>query len=66
MRIKCDYCGKSATIDLQKVWTKWNYDPKTGSYSKTEDFMLEEPEPIEEDNLHLCERCWKLWSGEGA
>jgi len=31
--IRCENCGEKARINIQKIWIKWKYNYKTGSYS---------------------------------
>jgi len=56
---RCSNCQKPATFNLQKVWVKWKYDPKTGEYSS--DYELLDIEPQLNDNLHFCDDCTELW-----
>ncbi|MBI4723296.1 MAG: hypothetical protein HY769_09955 [Candidatus Stahlbacteria bacterium] len=59
--MKCRYCGKKAKINVQKVWIKWDYDPKTDSYSDNHELLLDAEEPVGDENLHLCEYCFNKW-----
>jgi len=62
MKIKCDYCEKPATNNLQKIWINWDY--RNDEYSKEYKVMQNIP-PASEENLHLCHRCLEKWeSGE--
>jgi len=56
----CRECGKPAAFNLQTVWVKYDYDPVKDDYSRSVNFMLD-IEPIEEDNLHYCEKCLESW-----
>lgn len=58
--MKCDYCKTEAVINYQKVWSKFKID-KSGIYKKIRAFdALDIEEPIENDNIHLCQRHEKV------
>lgn len=56
---KCIECGKPATVNIQKLWTKWEYDGESDNYSSEPETL--DIEPVEWENLHLCDECEKLW-----
>ncbi len=59
--MKCDYCKTEAVINYQKVWTKFKIGKK-GMYKKILAFdALDVEEPIENDNIHLCQKHEKVW-----
>ena len=59
MENKCVNCGKPATTNIQKVWVKWRYDAEKDEYSLKHEVL--NIEPLEDENLHLCDDCVKLW-----
>jgi len=60
--IKCENCGKLATINAQKVWIKWKYNPKTGEYSKKHELLYDDIDSATgNENLHLCKKCFLKW-----
>lgn len=60
--IKCNFCDKDSKYNLQKVWVKYNIDKK-GYYKEDKDFdTFDIEEPINDDNLYLCESCFENWS----
>ena len=61
MSKKCDSCNKIATINVQRVWVKWEYDYKKDSYSNKFKTLWGVEEPIGEANLHFCEECFRRW-----
>jgi len=59
--IKCNFCNKKSKFNLQKVWIKYNVDA-TGNYDEDRSFdTFDVEEPINEDNIHLCEICFEKW-----
>jgi hypothetical protein len=56
---KCINCGKPATVNIQKLWIKWEYDAKRDEYSTEHEIL--DIEPSDSENLHLCKKCMKLW-----
>lgn len=56
---KCNNCGKIAIVNIQKLWVKWKYNAGEDQYSKHHDLL--DIEPSENDNLHFCDDCVKLW-----
>lgn len=59
--MKCDYCSKLARINVQKVWIKWEHNPKTDGYSDNHELLLDAEEPVSDENLHLCMDCFNKW-----
>lgn len=60
--IKCDFCDKNSSFNLQKVWVKYNIDTK-GNYNIDKNFdTFNIEEPVNGDNLHLCKSCFENWS----
>lgn len=57
---KCINCGKIATANVQKLWVKWEYDAEKDEYSPKHGIPLD-IEPLDGENLHLCDNCMKLW-----
>ena len=55
----CTHCGKEPTTNFQKLWVKWNYDAKKDDYSAKPKVL--DIEPVESENLHLCDGCVTLW-----
>jgi len=54
--IKCDFCDSKAVVNFQKIWVKFIID-KNGRYIKDNKFRGEDFEqPINADNVHLCEK----------
>jgi len=58
---KCDNCGAPAANNVQKVWIRWKYDFKKNKYSRKYESLFCIEEPNGEDNLHVCDCCFKLW-----
>ena len=56
---KCIHCGKLATVNVQKLWVKWEYDAENDEYSSK--YELLDIEPSETENLHLCRECFENW-----
>lgn len=56
---KCIRCGKPATVNIQKLWVKWEYDAENDEYSQKHELL--DIEPSDDENLHLCDECMKLW-----
>jgi len=55
--IKCDFCkNNKAKYNLQKVWVLWKID-KNDNYKFVSTLDIEEP--VGEENLHLCENCFR-------
>jgi len=52
-RPKCDYCAKPAVANYQKLWHKFNING-AGEYEEETGYVLDNNNPIEQDNLHLC------------
>ncbi|MGC9070690.1 MAG: hypothetical protein ACP5IO_05205 [Elusimicrobiales bacterium] len=59
--IKCENCGKPATVNVQKVWIKWKYNSKTGEYSKTHELLYDIDSATGDENLHFCKKCFDKW-----
>ncbi|HOL22849.1 MAG TPA: hypothetical protein PLQ41_08380 [bacterium] len=59
--IRCENCGEKARINIQKIWIKWKYNYKTGSYSHDFEPLFDAEEPVGDNNLHLCEKCFHKW-----
>ncbi len=59
MSQRCIRCGKPATVNVQKLWVKWKYDAENDEYSQKHELV--DIEPFEDENLHLCDECMKLW-----
>jgi len=57
---KCFNCNEPAKKNVQKVWIGWDYDNKSGSYSVEHELILDFG-PDDDENLHLCEKCYELW-----
>ena len=63
--IKCENCKNLATINVQKIWIKWRYNPKTGEYSKKHELLYDIIDSaIGDENLHLCKKCFQKWMQE--
>jgi len=61
MITKCDFCKKrSPTINVQKVWIKWDYDSHSYEYANPE-ILTDIKEPTGDENLHLCKTCFEKW-----
>lgn len=61
-KIKCENCGKLAVINAQKIWIKWEYNPKTGRYSKLPELLYDDIySAYGEENLHFCRKCFNKW-----
>ena len=60
---KCRECGKPATMNIQKLWAKWEYNAKKDEYSSKPELL--DIEPFESENLHFCNECGKLWEEGG-
>jgi hypothetical protein len=56
---KCIRCKKPATTNIQKLWMRWKYDAEEDEYSSKPELL--DIEPFENENLHFCEECAKLW-----
>ena len=56
---KCVECGKPSTVNIQKLWVKWKYDPESDEYSHNHKLL--DIGPSDDENLHLCYDCMKLW-----
>lgn len=56
---KCVKCGKQATTNIQKLWVKWKYNAEKDEYSSKHEVL--DIGPTEGENLHLCDKCVKLW-----
>lgn len=63
MEQKCIRCGKPATVNVQKLWVKWDYDAENDEYSQR--YELLDIEPSEGENLHLCRKCFEEWRSGG-
>ena len=59
MSQKCARCGKTATLNVQKLWVRWKYDAEEDEYSSEPELL--DIEPLEHESLHLCDECAKLW-----
>jgi len=60
--IKCENCGKLATINVQKVWIKWKYNYKIGKYSKKPEILYDDIDSATgNENLHFCKKCFIKW-----
>jgi hypothetical protein len=62
----CDYCGKPAYVNIQKIWICWELDSETGEYSKKHKLLLDANEPTSNENLHLCSKCFNDWKNGQA
>lgn len=61
--MECDFCKRGAVVNFQKVWIKFEID-RNDNYKEDKNFdCLDVEEPIEDDNLHLCEVHSKRWLG---
>ncbi|MFN3967147.1 MAG: hypothetical protein ACK4JE_05570 [Endomicrobiia bacterium] len=60
-QMKCDNCGKVATINVQKVWIKWRYNPTTGKYPEKHELLYDIESAQGEENLHFCSKCFNKW-----
>jgi hypothetical protein len=61
LNIKCDNCELEAIANYQKVWTKFKIN-KHGIYRQSRAFNpLGVEEPIENDNIHLCNKHEEFW-----
>ena len=59
--MKCDYCKSESVVNYQKIWSKFKI-AKNGMYKKDRIFdAFDIEEPIENDNIHLCENHEKSW-----
>jgi len=59
--MECDLCNSKAIINFQKVWVKFEID-KDDNYKEDKNFdCLDIEEPIEENNVHLCEKHSEQW-----
>ncbi|MCX8082775.1 MAG: hypothetical protein N3D17_05215 [bacterium] len=63
-KVKCENCGRPATINTQKVWIKWRYNPATGEYSKNYELLYDIDSACGDENLHFCETCFTRWRDE--
>jgi hypothetical protein len=60
MGIKCERCGRDATVNLQKLWVTWNYNARTERYSR-HPAPIDDDDPIGEESMHMCNDCLDLW-----
>jgi len=59
--MKCENCGAPATVNIQKVWIKWDYNPKDQAYSQNPELLLDIQGPTGNENIHFCNKCFQLW-----
>ena len=59
MAKKCDNCDQLSAVNIQKLWIKWEYESGNDEYSQNHELL--NIEPLDSDNLHLCNECMKLW-----
>lgn len=59
--IKCDFCSAAAVVNFQKVWIRFTID-KNYRYREDKNFdCLDIEEPMEWDNIHVCEKHSEKW-----
>lgn len=57
--MKCDNCKKTAKYNIEKVWVEYTIN-KHDEYSQRSRHV-ENQDPSEENNLHLCKQCRDEW-----
>ena len=58
--MRCNFCGKEIKkgYNVQKVWVAWEYDGKNDEYGGTPKILLDYEEPVGDENIHVCEKCF--------